>query len=121
MYIDLSHTSLTRATPGSYVGPLGNFIYENNAVVYGEEEAIGGQADYEAQVARLPQYLPFVVRGVVTDVERAERVCKVVAHHPKLSPYTSTIVDVDPTAVVSNRVKVDVDDECCRSAWRERE
>lgn len=120
----LGHTSLTRVTLGSYIGPLGNLLYDNSAVVFGEEEgAVGGKADLEARVARLPQYLPFVVRDVVTDEGREEIVKRsesVVPHLPKLPPGIAMIVDADPAVVAAHGAMVAVDDECRRVGWRER-
>ena len=41
----LGHSSLTRVTLQSYIGPLGNLILDNSAVLFGEEEgATGGKA-----------------------------------------------------------------------------
>ena len=117
----LGHTSLTRVTLGSYIGPLGNLILDNSAVVFGEEEGVvGGKPDLEARVARLPQYVPFIARGVYTDAERAKREQCAVNHLPKLPPSVSMAVDVDPAVVSANRVRLDVDDEHRRAAWRVR-
>ena len=120
----LGHTSLTRVTMGSYIGPLGNLLFDNSAVVFGEEEgAVGGKADLEARVARLPQYLPFGPRAVVSDVERAksaERAKSVVAYLPKLPPSIAMVVDVEPAVVSASRAREDVGEELRRVARRQR-
>ena len=80
----LGHTSLTRVTLESYIGPLGNLLFDNSAVIFGEEEgAVGGKPDLEARIARLPQYAPFVDRGEVTIAEREKKAEeRAIAHLP---------------------------------------
>ena len=70
----LGHTNLTRVTMESYIGPLGYLLFDNSAVLFGEEEGVvGGNPDYEARIARLPQYFPFVARGALSNEEMAEK------------------------------------------------
>ena len=120
----LGHTSLTRTTLGAYIGPLGNLIYDNRAVVFGEEEgAVGGEADLGARIARLPQYLPFAERCVLTNEEReksAKRAKSAVPHLPKLPLGIAMIVDADRAVVAANLARVAVDDECRRVGAKER-
>ena len=120
----LGHTSLSRVTLGSYIGPLGNLLYDNNAVVFGEEEgAVGGIAPLEDRVARLPQYRVFASREVLTQDEReksAKRAKSSVPHLPKLSPGIAMVVDADPEVVAANRAWAALNDEVSRLAWSER-
>ena len=108
----------------AYIGPLSTLLFDNSAIVFGEEEgAVGGIADLEARVGRLPQYLPCAAREVVTDVERAKsakRAQSVVAQRPKLPPSIAMAVDVDPAVVAASRDRVDVSEECRRVARRMR-
>ena len=102
----LGHTSLTRVTMQSYIGPLGNLLSDNSAVLFGEEEGdIGGRADVEARVARLPEYKKFVVKeGVGNVVRRKDDGPK---KSSKLPPEISRMVDADPVVAAAKRVMVD--------------
>lgn len=120
----LGHTSLSRVTLGSYIGPLGNLLYDNNAVVFGEEEgAVGGIAPLEDRVSRLPQYRVFASREVLTHDERetsAKRAKSLVPHLPKMSPGIAMVVDADPEVVAANRARAVLVDEVSRLAGKER-
>lgn len=118
----LGHTSLTRVTMESYIGPLGSLMFDNSAILHREEEgSVGGGANFEARTARLTQYLAFAKPAVLSDMERAAKIAeRQMTHLPKLSSDISLRVDADPAVVASKRVRVEVGDLLRRAEWKGR-
>lgn len=117
----LGHSSLTRVTLESYTGPLGNLIFYNSAVIFEEEDGgVGSDPDYEARIARLPQYMNFAP-STVSKEERAKKAEeRAIAHLPKLPPGLANLVEAHPAVVATHIERAGVEDACRRAAWRER-
>ena len=92
----LGHITLTRTTLNSYIRPLGDALNDNSAVVHGEKEGVvGGIADYEGRMLRLPQYSLFVHQEPLTEAERTKRASNGALIPPKLPHEVSRVVDVE--------------------------
>lgn len=80
---------------------------------------MGGRADFEARIGRLPEYILFQQREPLTEAERKERMPKGVLCPPKLPPVITMVVDVDPDVVAISMARREVNEDCRRSARTE--
>ena len=115
----LGHSSLTRVTIQTYIGPLGNLLLDDSAVLFGEEEegVVGGHADVEVRVARLPEYKKFMAQEGAVNMDRGEDAPPLPWELPcKLRQEISSMADAEPDVVAAKRIALDAS-AAWRSAW----